>query len=227
MKILTIFKQVPPGKPPVKHAFLTSLVLCSALSTLLAPGGAAAGGEQKAPVSKVPNKNAKISAVKSEEAPDKLPNFHTVHEYLYRGGEPSDAGIKRLKEMGITTVIDLRAMTDRARHEKAEVEKQKMEYINLPMSSKAPTEKQVDTLLASIDSARKNGGKVFVHCAHGSDRTGCMVGIWRVTRDGWSWERTYKEMRKYYFGPKYKELAGAVESRVPAPEKEAAGNTHE
>jgi protein tyrosine/serine phosphatase len=75
-------------------------------------------------------------------------------------------------------------------------------------------------MMSAIDEAKKEteagekNKKVFLHCAHGSDRTGCMVGIWRVTRDGWDYPAAYQEMRKYYFGPKFTKLSGAVEERA-------------
>lgn len=80
------------------------------------------------------------------------------------------------------------------------------------MTSAAPTKKQVATLLSTIKKAEKNpsNGKVLVHCAHGSDRTGCMIGIWRVTQEGWNYDEAYKEMRKYWFTPKFVNLSGAV-----------------
>jgi hypothetical protein len=30
-----------------------------------------------------------------------LPNFHMVHPFLYRGGEPSKKGLQQLKEKGV------------------------------------------------------------------------------------------------------------------------------
>jgi len=168
-----------------------------------------------------------------------LPNFHAVHSYLLRGGEPTEAGLKELKEMGVSTVIDLRAPTEQAISEKKIVKDLGMQYINLPMSSKPPTKEQVETLEQTIEAAaakarergpetfekpndvqdavRKPGsypGAVFVHCAHGSDRTGCMVGIWRVKHDGYSYDEAYKEMRSYYFTPKFMELSNAVKERA-------------
>ena len=143
-----------------------------------------------------------------------LPNFHEVHPFLLRGGEPTDAGLKLLKAKGVDTIIDLRAANSRARHEKSVAKSLGINYINLPMDYHAPTQKQVNTLLDTIDDAKKRNGKVFVHCQHGSDRAGCMVGIYRVTRDDWSFDKTYKEMRGYYFGPKYNLLREAVHSRV-------------
>jgi protein tyrosine/serine phosphatase len=82
------------------------------------------------------------------------------------------------------------------------------------MSAKAPTRQQVKTFLDKVDAARKGDspGPVFVHCAHGSDRTGCLVGIWRVVNDGWGYDEAYAEMRKYYFGPKFTKLSGTVKS---------------
>jgi len=155
-----------------------------------------------------------------------LPNFHVVHDYLLRGGEPSRQGLKTLKSLGVDVIVDLRAPTAEAQAEKIEAKALDMKYINLPMSSKPPTQQQVSTFLKTVDqrahlaqadfaasNEKKYPHSVFVHCAHGSDRTGCMVGIWRVSRDQWTYGEAYKEMRKYYFGPQYKELAEAVRKR--------------
>ncbi len=143
-----------------------------------------------------------------------LPNFHIVHPYLYRGGEPTAAGMQQLEQKGVKTVIDLRAASFRTKAEAQQAEALGMKYINLPMSAKAPTESQLSTFTAAVEVAQKNNETVFLHCAHGSDRTGCLVGVWRVTHDGYSYEDAYKEMRKYYFGPQFKELSGAVQKRA-------------
>lgn len=143
-----------------------------------------------------------------------LPNFHEVHPYLYRGGEPTSQGLKELKEKGIKTIIDLRAETPMSRQERAEAKALGLDYINLPMSDKAPTDKQVKTFIDTTRLARDNSAPVFVHCAHGSDRTGCLIGIWRVTEDNYSYDQAYKEMRKYWFGPKFINLSQAVQKRA-------------
>jgi protein tyrosine/serine phosphatase len=163
---------------------------------------------------------------KAKQAPVDLPNFHVVHSYLLRGGQPSSNGLKALKDMGVDAIVDLRAQSPLTREEAAQAAKLGMKYENLPMSNNAPTEKQVKTFLETVDNQaalakesqasglNKYPHSVFVHCAHGSDRTGCMVGIWRVSRDYWTFPQTYKEMRQYYFGPQYTELSKAVERRA-------------
>ena len=145
-----------------------------------------------------------------------LPNFHEVHPFLYRSGEPTVAGMHKLKEMGVRTVIDLRAPSERAFDEEKVANELGLKYIMLTMTSAPPTEKQVDTLLSTLKDAQKDPskGSVLVHCAHGSDRTGCMVGIWRVTQEDWGYDETYKEMRKYWFTPKFTRLADAVKQRA-------------
>lgn len=146
-----------------------------------------------------------------------LPNFHEVHPFLYRSGEPTEAGLLKAKKHGISTIIDLRSAGEGAKaanpKEEAELAKKHgLTYINLPMSSKSPTEKQVATVMDAIKTAQSDPSKgaVLVHCAHGSDRTGCLVGIYRVTADKWKYEDAYKEMRHYWFTPKFTELSGAV-----------------
>ncbi|HIA53057.1 MAG TPA: hypothetical protein EYN91_13375 [Candidatus Melainabacteria bacterium] len=187
-----------------------------------------------------------VQTTKAVKAKEDLPNFHQVHPYLYRGGEPSKEGLKKIKEMGITTIFDLRNPGEMSYNEKEAAKELGIRYISMPMNSKAPTNKQIKRLMDEIDRAKgnaveitepgqaekiakaetteiekntKNGKSqgaskqaVFVHCAHGSDRTGCMIGIWRVMRDGYDYDTAYKEMRKYWFTPKFTNLSGAVRS---------------
>jgi protein tyrosine/serine phosphatase len=147
-----------------------------------------------------------------------LPNFHEVHPYLFRGGQPTPAGLNKLKEMGIATIIDLRGSPEQVYNEQKAAHALGMKCINLPMSSQPPTKKQVATFIKEVERAAsgKSNGPVFLHCAHGSDRTGCLVGIWRVTHDGMGYDDAYKEMRKYYFTPKFTKLSGAVKQYAEA-----------
>ncbi|MBX9769816.1 MAG: tyrosine-protein phosphatase [Candidatus Obscuribacterales bacterium] len=148
-----------------------------------------------------------------------LPNFHQVHPFLYRGGEPTAIGLKQLADMGVKTIIDLRNPGEKKLPEESIAQSLGMQYINMPMSNKAPTDEQVKTFISTVEKAQadQSKGSVLVHCAHGSDRTGCMIGIWRVTHDKFTYDKAYKEMRKYYFGPKYILLAGAVQEASKTP----------
>jgi tyrosine-protein phosphatase SIW14 len=40
---------------------------------------------------------------------------------------------------------------------------------------------------------------VFVHCQGGRHRTGVMTAVYRMTKDGWTADRAYQEMKQYRF----------------------------
>jgi protein tyrosine/serine phosphatase len=141
-----------------------------------------------------------------------LPNFHSVSPGIYRGAAPTESGLRKLKQMGVRTVIDLRIAPKTVKKEKQLAESLGFKWINLPMSDQPPTQAQVDTLLGALRGAKKE--PVFVHCQHGADRTGCMLGIYRESMEGWDYDKTYKEMLKYGFKPHLLLLSGAVKKRA-------------
>ena len=143
-----------------------------------------------------------------------LPNFHAVTPVLLRGAAPTPQGLEMLQKMGVKTVIDLRIAPKTVAKERAQLDRMGVHFINLPMSGEPPTEAQIKTFLSAIaDPAQQ---PVFVHCQHGADRTGTMVGIYREHIDGWPYDRTYQEMRKYGFNPHWKKLSATVLRFAPS-----------
>lgn len=141
------------------------------------------------------------SAAIAQTAPEskELPNFHQVNERLYRGGQPKPDGFAELKKIGITTVIDLRDDDENALKEKALVEKAGMRFVNFPLGNwDRPETKDIENILAAINSAGNQ--PVFVHCKRGSDRTGTVIAIYRMTHDGWDAKRAGAEAEKYGIG---------------------------
>ena len=145
-------------------------------------------------------------------ADKELPNFALVAPGIYRGAAPTEEGLRRLKEIGVRTVIDLR-IEKRGQAMEAEAARELgLHRLRLPMGREAPTARQVAAFVGTLsDPARR---PVFIHCQHGADRTGAMVGIWRVTQQNWDFGRTYREMRRYGFKPYLSELKQSVASRA-------------
>ena len=121
-----------------------------------------------------------------------IPKFAEVAPGFYRGGQPRQGGFERLKEIGVKTVINLRGEND----EEKEVESLGMKYIHIPMSA---LEHVSDAKIQKFFGVLKDSSNypVFVHCERGSDRTGFMVGVYRIAFEGWSAERAYQEARGY------------------------------
>lgn len=141
-----------------------------------------------------------------------LPNFHAVDPGIYRGGAPTAQGLQKLKALGVHTIIDLRISPRLVRVEKAKAQQLGFTWLNLPMGADPPTTRQVSTFIATLN--RAPGEPVYVHCQHGADRTGCMVGIWRETHDRWTFQKTWAEMRKYGFNPRWTKLTASVRKRA-------------
>jgi tyrosine-protein phosphatase SIW14 len=128
-----------------------------------------------------------------------LPNFHQVNEYLYRGAQPQDGGIKKLAQLGIKTIINLRDDDERARAEEAEAHALGLSYFNVPLPDfNRPDDKTIKQILALI--AVPENQPVFLHCKRGADRTGTVVAIYRIEHDGWDSERAKAEAKQYGLG---------------------------
>lgn len=125
-----------------------------------------------------------------------------VDENLYRSGVLSAQDIKELGKMGIKTVVAIDQHVikkyDVAR-EKYWVEQAGMTYVYYPLLPIFHLDK---TKFVSVYNILKTVEKpALVHCKRGSDRTGIVVGMWRVLVSGWSVEAAIDEMNSYGFNP--------------------------
>lgn len=125
-----------------------------------------------------------------------LPNFHVVDSYFYRGAAPSFAGMDQLKRLGIRTVIDLRRTPVMIEAERSYLKRIGVEYVSIPMGNWVPSVQKQQLFIDIMTRASQDSAKapVFLHCAHGSDRTGFLTAMWRVQHDHWSIFQAAAEM---------------------------------
>jgi protein tyrosine/serine phosphatase len=137
-----------------------------------------------------------------------IPRFLNPAPGIYRGGQPENReDYRQLRALGVRTIINLRTGGDAAR-EREMVRDLDMEVIASPIQTlRGPREGQLDELLRLL--ADESLRPVFVHCAEGKDRTGLVVGLYRVTAEHWSKEDAYREMRVIGFNPAYFRLKQA------------------
>jgi protein tyrosine/serine phosphatase len=129
-----------------------------------------------------------------------LPNFHRVSDALYRGGQPAKGGLRRLADLGVKTVVNLRGEDENAAAERREAEALGLRYFSVPMGrTGAPTDEQIARVFEIVDA--QEGRPVFVHCQRGSDRTGAVVAAYRIAREGWAPERALEEAEHYGMFP--------------------------
>ena len=102
-----------------------------------------------------------------------LPLFDSLNDWLYRGAQPTEAGIKELKQKGIRTVVNFRNEDKWIKWEKEQVEKSGMNYVGLPWSITSSVKPELlDQFFEILDKPENR--PVFFHCKHGRDRTGVM-----------------------------------------------------
>jgi tyrosine-protein phosphatase SIW14 len=125
----------------------------------------------------------------------KIENFGQMDERLYRGAQPAPDDYQSLKDIGITTVIDLRK--DNTDYEKGKVEELGMKYVHIPMTGWTTKDESVAEFMKVMNDPAS--GKVFVHCAAGKHRTGLVGAVYRLEKYGWDYDTAYKEMKNYKY----------------------------
>lgn len=123
-----------------------------------------------------------------------LDNFHKVSDKLYRGAKQNAEGYKKLKEMGIKTVVNLRT----SNKEEKIVKEAGLNYVFIPTKTSKLGDDTIEKFLAVVSD--KNNWPVFVHCYHGSDRTGAAVASYRIVFENYTPEEAHKEMTTGNYG---------------------------
>ncbi|MBN2580084.1 MAG: tyrosine-protein phosphatase [Pirellulales bacterium] len=123
-----------------------------------------------------------------------LPNLHKVNDRLYRGAQPEKEGYAELAKMGVKTIICLRSDDEDSKH----LKDLPIKCVHIPFNALKPKKSQAVEFLKVVTDKKRQ--PVFVHCQHGSDRTGMMCALYRVAVDGWSKQAAVQEMTKGGFG---------------------------
>ena len=123
-----------------------------------------------------------------------LPNLYKVSDNLYRGAQPTKEGFKNLKQLGIKTIINLREFHS----DKSQIPDSNFIYVSIDTATWDIKDNEVSRFLQAVRDKDKQ--PVFVHCKYGSDRTGLMCAVYRITVDGWSKQQAIDEMTRGGFG---------------------------
>jgi protein tyrosine phosphatase (PTP) superfamily phosphohydrolase (DUF442 family) len=171
------------------------VLLLLAWSLFVAFPRMAAGYEEIQSLSAAPVATRPVSWAIPLQKPG-LRNFFKVSETLYRGGQPESIGFTELAGLGIKTVVNLEIFhSDRDRLLQSGAS---LDYVHIPMQSWHAEDEVTIRFLQVVSDPKKS--PVFVHCYHGSDRTGTMVAVYRMVIQGWSKEEALQEMTKGGFG---------------------------
>ncbi len=128
-----------------------------------------------------------------------LPNFAAVKTDFYRGGQPTEAGVKKLAAMGVKTIIDLRGEDETASKEKVWAENAGIKFVGVSLNNwLRPKTEDIENVIKQIDAA--HDAPVFVHCQRGADRTGTVVAVYRISHDDYTAKQAIDEAKNFKFG---------------------------
>lgn len=146
---------------------------------------------------------------------DGIGNFGEVTPTLFRGAQPTEAGLEALEKMGIAIVVNARG--DRDGTEEKEVRALGMQYVSIPWHCPFPHD---DVFVRFLKVLQDNPDKkVFVHCQLGEDRTGMMIASYRMAEQDWSADEARLEMQRFGFSRAHHFICpglGAYERSFPA-----------
>ena len=142
------------------------------------------------------------------DLPD-LANFAKVSEALYRGAQPGPEGFAELKRLGVRTVVNLRDHHS----DRDDIQGLGLRYVHIPCETSDPDLANVVTFLkVATDPANQ---PVFVHCMHGSDRTGMMVASYRMVVEGWPRDKALAELPAFGFHPMWRDIREFLQALDP------------
>lgn len=125
-------------------------------------------------------------------------NFGVVAEgKLYRGSQPDAEEIENLFRRGVKTILKLNVAD--LEMERSAAGELGMRLIEIPLNART-----VGTSKACADVERAYQAitdplnwPVYVHCDHGRDRTGFLIGLYRERVEGWAFPQVSGELTRY------------------------------
>ena len=134
-----------------------------------------------------------------------VPHFGQVTSAIFRGGRPDAQGLTDLARMGVRTIIDLEDNQQAVAQETALATRLRMTVIPEPMSvSATPNDAEISQILSLMADSRRF--PIYVHCEHGEDRTGLVVGLFRVKEQRVQPAEAFREMLANDFHPRFEAL---------------------
>ena len=111
---------------------------------------------------------------------DPTPSMQRIDNGLFLGCRLFPKDIERLKENGVTAVLDVTAEFDALDWT---LLNEPIDYLNIPLlDHTAPSEEQCVRAINWMHSHIGNGGKVMVHCALGRGRSAFVVAAYMLSR---------------------------------------------
>ncbi|MFL5815807.1 MAG: fused DSP-PTPase phosphatase/NAD kinase-like protein [Bdellovibrionia bacterium] len=127
-----------------------------------------------------------------------IERFARVTPFMYRGARPSQEGMGVLRTLGVKTILNIDNEAKPIAIERAWAQSLGIRFVSIPLSGfLAPSDQQMDQVFKVIHDP--SNYPIFLHCKHGEDRTGLVVGLYRYYDEHWAAKAAYDEMLSHGF----------------------------
>ncbi len=116
-------------------------------------------------------------------------NLYRITPTLYRSARLQHVDVAQLQELGIKTVVNLRAFHS----DDAVLKDSGIGMLRVPINSWDVNDRNIAAALRAIRAAEQQG-PVLLHCLHGADRTGTVTAMYRMLYQGWSKQQALDEL---------------------------------
>lgn len=141
---------------------------------------------------------------------EQIPNYQVIRPDLATSGQPTPEAVRKLREIGFRTVVNLRMPEEGIARDKAVVEQLGLRWISVPVSPATFSARDVEAVTKVLDD--REAGPTLLYCSS-ANRVGAVWAVYRVKK-GASLEEALAEGRK--IGLKSPSMLEAVQ-RVLAP----------
>lgn len=126
-----------------------------------------------------------------------ISRFSKIDNDIYRGSAPAPEDVKFLKDKyEINKIISL----DQASGDKISRACKLLQIKQIMIPLDGTTASLINLMKYNIKDLLKNGGPTYLHCRHGSDRTGLVAGLYECKYLGVDPEIAIKHAKKLGFG---------------------------
>lgn len=154
-------------------------------------------------------------AATAGSAPAAIENFGEVEAGLYRGAKLGEREVAELRRLGVRTVLKLNERELAEETRLAAAAGIRVVAVPLETFDVGEGEEGRAALCRALGVMRDPALRpLYVHCTHGVDRTGAVVGIYRRLVSGWDMERVRAEMERYGSGTLRRLFTPAVHRAV-------------
>jgi uncharacterized protein (TIGR01244 family) len=134
-----------------------------------------------------------------------IPNYQKVRPDLATAGQPAPGAVRKLKEMGFRTVVNLRTPAEGIEKDKTVVEELGLRWVHVPISAASFSAKDVEMVANVLDDPA--AGPTLLYCSS-ANRVGAVWALYQVKK-GRSAGEALAEGRK--IGLKSPQMVEAVE----------------